>query len=377
MYRESSRGSTSLLEPSVKIGITGLANAGKTALFGALTGQSVEPTVYVTASGDPHVGVVQVPDERLRILSDMYRPKKTTASTVHYVDYAGLTKGDLKQNQRVFEFIKDADALVHVVRAFRDDAIPHPLGSVDPARDISAVELELIFGDLELVEKRLGSLELAKKKGMKTDPAESDVLHRCRQALEEERPLRNVQFTDRELRAVRHLQFLSMKPEAVVINIAEDELGRSGEVVRTVEAGLGERRGVELLALSAKVEMEIAQLEAEEATAFLEDLDIKEPARDRLIRTCYRNVGLISFFTVGPDEVRAWALRKGSDALTAAGKIHSDIQRGFIRAEVVAYADFMASGGNMQAAKDAGIFRLEGKTYTVQDGDIITFRFNV
>lgn len=362
----------------MKIAITGLSNSGKTTVFNALTGLSLETTVYPSTGGEPHIGVVKVPDPRLEVLTGIFRPKKTTPATVEYIDYIGLTKGDLKQNRKVFELVKDADALLNVVRAFRDDAVAHPLGGVDPMRDVAAFEGELLFGDLELVERRLESLELASKKGKKPDGAEGKALLKCKSALEEEIALRDVEFTEEELRAMRHLQFMSIKPLIVLANIEEGDLNteRAAEIQGGLEAFYAKQRSVFVLALCGKAEMEIAELAPEERGAFLEELGIEEPALGRLIRASYELLGLVSFLTVGPDEVRAWAIKSGTDALNAAGKIHTDIQRGFIRAEVVAYDDFIASG-SMAGAREKGLVRLEGKTYLVRDGDIINFRFNV
>jgi GTP-binding protein YchF len=362
----------------MKVGITGLSNAGKTTVFNALTGLDVEAAIYPTSGGEPNMGVVKVPDARLEVLSGIYKPKKTTPSTVHYIDYLGLTKGDVKQNRKVFEFVRDADALVHVVRTFEDDAVVHPLGAVNPVSDVVTVESELLLGDLELVERRLESMEQGKRKGKKQNEEEQRVLLRCKEALEAERPLRDMDFTGQERDAVRHLQFLSIKPEVVVLNISEEDLN-GGEAAKTeerVRALFAGKSSVQVVTLCGRVEMDIAEMPHDERGAFLEDLGIAEPALERLIRVSYENLGLLSFFTVGPDEVRAWAIRKGTDALHAAGKIHSDIQRGFIRAEVVAYDDFMAAGG-MGEAREKGLLRLEGKAYEVLDGDIITYRFNV
>jgi GTP-binding protein YchF len=362
----------------MKIGITGLANSGKTTVFNALTGMAVETTVYVNTGGEPNMGVVKVPDQRVDKLADIFRPKKISHSTVQYIDYIGLTKGDMKQNRSVFEFIKDADALVHVVRAFSDDAVAHPLGKVDPLADVSTVETEMLFGDLELVEKRLASIELGKKKSIKIDEDELKALTKCKEALDSERPLREVEFTEQEHKAMRHLQFMTMKPEVVAVNISEDDINsdRAEGVRKEIEKFYGEGSSVTVITLSGKVEMDIAEMDREDRGVFLEDLGIKEPALDRLIRVCYDNVGLISFFTVGEDEVKSWAIRRDTDALNAAGKIHSDIQRGFIRAEVVGYEEFIADG-SMAVAREKGQLRLEGKTYEVKDGDIINFRFNV
>lgn len=363
----------------MKIGITGLANSGKSTIFNSLTGLGVATPAFAASGGEPVLGMAQVPDSRIDRLSEIFKPKKTIYSTVQFVDFLGLTKGDQKQNRSVCEFIKDADALVHVVRAFEDDSVVHPFGAgVDPVRDAGVVETEIMLGDLELIERRIENMQLAAKKGNKPNPAEEKVLLRCREALENETPLRDLDFSSDELMAIRHLQFMSLKPETVVVNIGEQDLGtaRAEELTGAVKEYYKGKSSVMVLALSGKIEMEISELPADEAEAFLADLGITEPALNRLIRTSYENVGLIPFFTVGDDEVRSWAIRRGDDALAAAGKIHSDIQRGFIRAEVVAYEDFIKAG-SLAAARDQGILRLEGKTYEVKDGDIINFRFNV
>lgn len=359
----------------MKIGIIGAANVGKTTLFNALTGLDIPTTVYTTTEAEPHIAVVKVPDERLERLSEIYRPRKTTPATVEYVDYLGLTKGDLAQNRKVLDHIKDVDALVHVIRGFKDEAVIHPLGEIDPLRDAETIRLELIFSDLELVDKRLERIEEARKKGKKTDRSEEEVLKKCKEALEAEKPLRAVDFTEDELLALRHLQFITLKPEVMVINLDETMLNTEEEQALLDE--FKSRFNDPTITLSGKIEMEIAQLQPEEQKAFLEDLKIKEPAMNRLIRVCYNHLGLISFFTVGEDEVRAWTIKRGTPAQRAAGKIHSDIERGFIRAEVISYEDFISSGASMNEARQRGLVRLEGKTYEVKDGDIINFRFNV
>jgi hypothetical protein len=365
----------------MKIAITGLVNSGKTTVFNALTGLGVETTTYATTSGEPHMGMVKVPDTRMEKLYEIFNPKKRTPSTVQYVDYLGITKGDQKQNRKVFELVKDSDALVLVVRSFKDDAVAHPLDKINPLSDVSTFETELVFGDMELIENRFKGIELNKKRGNKSaNPEEEKVLAKCMAALEAEKPLRVADLTEEELKAVRHLQFLSIKPMIVVLNVSEEGLSsdETASEVKEIEDFYGENASATVLAMSGKVEMEIAELAPDERELFLEDLGIKEPALDRLIRICYEQVGLISFFTVGEDEVKAWAIRRGTDALNAAGKIHSDIQRGFIRAEVIGYEDFAdKSEGSMVKAKDKGLMRLEGKTHEVADGDIINFRFNV
>lgn len=361
----------------MKTAIIGLANSGKTTIFNALTGLNLEVTTFPTQAADPHTGVVRVPDPRLDMLTGMFRPRKTTHAAVEYIDYIGLTKGDMEQNRKVFDLIRDADAIVHVVRGFEDEAIVHPMGSVDPRRDAETVELEMIFGDLELVEKRLARIEDGLKRGRKPDEAEQKLLLKCREALERETPLRDLDFTEEEQKAMRALQFMSIKPQLVVLNVAEEDMnGARAEAATGDIAAFFKGKQVRVLNLCGKIEMEIAQLPADEAAAFLDDLGIAEPALNRLIRYSYGLLGLISFLTAGEDEVRAWTIRKGTDAQRAAGKIHSDIERGFIRAEVVAYDDFIAHG-SLAAAREKGLVRLEGKTYEVKDGDIINFRFNV
>jgi hypothetical protein len=361
----------------VKIAITGLANSGKTTLFNALTGQNLETTIYASLMAEPHLGVVKVPDARIEKLTEIYKPKKTAYATVEYVDYIGLTKGDVEQNRKVFDLVKDVDAVVHVIRGFEDETVVHPLGGVDPKRDAETIELEMIFGDLELVEKRLERMEQGAKRGKKPDEAEKKLLLKCKEFLEGEKALRDAEFSDEEQKAMSHLQFMSIKPEVVVVNVGEKDVNsdKTAGTVAALQSFFSGKR-VRVLGLCGKIEMEIAQLPPEEATAFLDDLGIKEPALNKLIHVSYDLLGLISFLTSGEDEVRAWTIMKGMNAQKAAGKIHSDIERGFIRAEVISYEDFI-SCGSMSAAREKGLLRLEGKTYEVRDGDIINFRFNV
>jgi GTP-binding protein YchF len=365
----------------VKIAIIGLSNSGKTTVFNALTGQNIETTIYPTVGGEPHLGVVKVPDIRIDRLAEIYKPKKTAYATVEYLDYIGLTKGDIAQNRKVFDLIKDADAIVHVVRAFEDDSVMHPMNEINPLRDIETLELELIFGDLEFVEKRLERMEEGAKRGKKPNEAEKRVLLKCKDALEKEIPLRSVAFDEEDQKIMRPLQFVSTKPEVVVINIAEGDLNadKAAKLQKDAEnyfAAKGISGTTKTVTLCGKIEMEIAQLSPEEARAFLDDLGIQEPALNKLIQVSYDLLGLISFLTSGEDEVRAWTITKGTNAQKAAGKIHSDIERGFIRAEIISFDDFISSG-SMSSARDKGLLRLEGKTYEVKDGDIINFRFNV
>jgi len=364
-------------ENDLKIAIIGLANSGKTTVFNALTGLNLETTIYPSLTAEPHTGVVKVPDTRVDKLTGIYGPKKTTYATVEYIDYIGLTKGDVQQNRKVFDLIKDADAIVHVIRMFGDESVVHPLGSIDPKRDAETIELEMIFGDLELVEKRLERMEQGLKRGKKPDEAEKRLLMKCGKILEGEKPLRDAEFTDEEQKAMRHLQFMSIKPEVILLNVHEQEMKSEKTLTATSELqSLFAGSKVRVLYLCGKIEMEITQLSPDEAKVFLDDLGVPEPALNKLIHVSYDLLGLISFLTVGDDEVRAWTIESGMNAQKAAGKIHSDIERGFIRAEVVSYDDFIACG-NMAGAREKGLLRLEGKTYEVKDGDIINFRFNV
>lgn len=361
----------------MKIAIIGLANSGKTTIFNALTGQNLETTIYPTLNAEPHIGMVKVPDPRIDKLTEIFKPKKTTFATVEYIDYIGLTKGDMEQNRKVFDLIKDADAIVHVVRGFEDESIMHPLESVDPRRDAETLELEMIFGDLDLVDKRLKRMEEGLKRGKKPDETERKILVKCQELLEKEKPLRDIEFNEEEQKSMRHLQFMSIKPEVVALNVSEADLNsQKTEALMSELKAYYKGNNVNLLNLCGKIEMEIAQLSAEEARVFLDDLGIEEPALNRLIHVSYDLLGFISFLTCGEDEVRAWTISKGMNAQKAAGRIHSDIERGFIRAELVSYDDFIAHGG-MSGARDKGLLRLEGKTYEVKDGDIINFRFNV
>jgi GTP-binding protein YchF len=367
----------------LKISIIGLANSGKTTIFNALTGLNLETTTYPNLTSEPHFGVVKVPDPRVDKLAEIFKPKKTTHATVEYIDYIGLTKGDARQNSKVFDLIKDADAIVHVIRGFENESVIHPFGSVDIRRDAWTIELEMIFGDLELIEKRLERMEQALKRGKKPDEVEKKVLLKYREILEGEIPLRNVELPDEEQMAMRHLQFMSIKPEAVVLNINEKDLNteKAKKLHTEIELYFREKKSLlsihrSLLSLCGKIEMEIAQLSQDEARNFLDDLGIAEPALNRLIRVSYDLLGGISFFTVVENEVRALTIKRGMSAQKADCKVHSDIERGFIKAEVVSFDEFMACG-TMAHAREKGVLRLEGKTYEVKDGDIINFRFNV
>ena len=359
--------------PSMKIGLVGLPKSGKTSLFNLLTGSSVATSSFGTARGEMHAGVARVPDARVDRLTAMFKPKKTTFATFEVVDLAGIAKGE-RQGLEAKEF-RTADALLHVVRAF-----PDPAGTAaDPAGDIDDLETELILADLEVVERRLERLEAQlKKKRTDSDALEQVVLLRIRPGLESGRPIRALGLGDDEARAVRGFTFLSQKPILHCLNLAEKEIARG----RNLAEGFGleavaQRPSTRLGWVSAVIEAEVGQLEGPEQAAFLADLGLTEPAIRRVLEDCYALLGLISFFTVGDDEVRAWSIPRATRAQDAAGAIHSDIARGFIRAEVVGYEDLLAVEGSMAAARERGRLRLEGKDYRVQDGEICHFRFNV
>jgi GTP-binding protein YchF len=362
----------------MKTGIIGLPNSGKTTVFNALTGGSAETAAYSSGSLEPNLATVKVPDPRLHVLAEMYKPKKTTFADVQYVDVAGLS-GSARESGGLspafLNYISQVDALLHVVRAFEDPNVPHPQESINPRRDIETVDLELTFSDLSIIERRLQRLvgEIGKTAGKEKELRiqERDVLQRLQSTLEADIPIRDVELTADEEKMLRGYQFLSAKPLLIVLNAGEDQLHTD------LAAALPyDHRKSGVVQLAGKVEAEIAQLDAEDARAFLDDLGIDEPARERVISASYDLLGLISFLTAGPDEVRAWPIKANMPALEAAGAIHSDIQRGFIRAEVVAYNDLIAAG-SMAEAKKRGTVRMEGKTYIVQDGDICNFLFNI
>lgn len=380
----------------MKLAITGFSNSGKTTVFNALTGLNLETTIYpslISANPEPHTGVVKIPDKRLERLASLYKHKKTIHATVEYTDFPGITSatsgGNASQNMEVFDLIKGADAIVHVVRAFEDDIIAHPLGKTDPVRDVKYFETELLLGDLEFVEKRLQRIELAAKKGKKQDESEKQLLLKCKDALEHEISLRNVSFSDEEKKLMLIYQFLSTTPEIIVLNIGEkdmstdkiknfqDEIENYFKAINqdTTSPGIESHRPV--ITLCGKIEMEIVQLPHDEAKAFLDDLGIDEPAMHRLCRVSYDTLGFVSFFTIGKKEIKAWTIKKGTEAQKAAGKVHSDMERGFIRAEVISYDNFIASDEDMVKAREKGTIKLEGKHYIVKDGDIINFKFNV
>jgi ribosome-binding ATPase len=360
----------------MKIAIIGLPNSGKTTVFNALTRGTAETAAYSSGQLEPNMATVKVPDARLGILARMFNPKKVIPADVQYVDMGGLSSGAGQHGElppALLNYIGGADALLHVARAFEDAHVPHPEGSVDLARDVASVDLELIFSDLAIIERRLAKLsaEISKMsaKDRELRIAERELLVRLQAELEAERPIRDVELNEEEERLLRGYQFLTAKPLLLVINIGE-------QTIKSPPPFHYPHRNSEVVALCGKVEAELGQLDDQDAPAFMEDLGISAAARDRVIAESYKLLGLISFLTVGPDEVRAWTILQGTPAVEAAGAVHSDIQRGFIRAEIVAYDDLVRAG-SMNEAKKAGTVRLEGKTYIVKDGDVCHFLFNV
>lgn len=361
-------------------GIVGLPNVGKSTLFNAITQAGAEAANYPFCTIDPNVGVVEVPDERLVHLQEMFQSRRVVPTAFQFVDIAGLVKGASKGEGLGNQFlahIREVDAIAHVVRCFEDSDITHVAGRIDPLDDIRTINMELILADLETVERRIERTRRQAKSGEKKFQQELAVLERLKQALEEERPARQVDLSDEERLLVRDLHLLTMKPVLYVANVSEEEVTRpfdNPHVQKVMEFAAAE--GAEVVPISARVEAEIAELPAEERGEFLRELGLEAAGLERLIRQAYRLLGLITFLTAGEQEVRAWTIRQGTKAPQAAGVIHSDFERGFIRAEVVAYDDLMAAG-SMAAAREKGLIRLEGKDYVVQDGDVIYFRFNV
>jgi GTP-binding protein YchF len=355
------------------LGIIGPAQSGKTTLFSAATGQPLN------LGHGAHRAVVKVPDGRLQALADIVKPKKITPAEVEYLDWGGVAADPSQaadSESKIPAEIRSCDALVAVIRAFESDVVPHPRGTVDPARDLNDLQTALILADLTTVETRITRLDKSLKVKKDTgNEAELNALHTCREHLENEQSLRTLELSKEVLGRLRGFGFLTSKPLLVVLNLGEDDLAEGAELEARWQEKVGDKLCT-VIALCAQVEMEIAQLDEEEKAAFLTDMGISEPALGRMIRTSYGLVGLLAYFTAGDPEVRAWTVPAGATAVQAADVIHSDIARGFIRAEVVAYDEYIAGKG-IPGAKQAGKFRLEGKDYVVCDGDVIYFRFNV
>ena len=365
----------------MKLGIVGLPNVGKSTLFNSLTNAGALAANYPFATIDPNVGVVAVPDKRLKLLGDLYHSKKVTPATIEFVDIAGLVKGASKGEGLGNQFlanIRETDAIVHVVRCFEDPNVVHVDGSVDPARDIETINLELIFADLEVLERRIA--KVAKLARMdKSAAKELEILEKIKATLEDNKMASELELDDEEDKAfVNSLDLLTWKPVIYAANVKDDDLADDGASNQYVSAvrDLAAKSGSEVFVISAQIEAEISELDEDEKAEFLESLGLTESGLDKLIAASYRTLGLMSFLTSGEDETRAWTIKIGTKAPQAAGKIHSDFERGFIKAEVINYEDLLREG-SMSAAKEKGLVRMEGKEYVVQDGDVILFRFNV
>ena len=363
----------------MEIGIMGLASAGKTTVFNALARAKVEVATFATPGGEPHRAVVHVPDERLDRLAALFKPKKVTPAEVRYVDVAGSlqTDGDAAHSAQIIGQLRNADALLLVVRAFASDVVPHPLGQIDPLRDLKMLNEDLILGDLTVVEKRLERLEKDlrfTKAGPSEAVRERDLLAQIKTALDAGRPIRDLGLSEADLKLLRSYAFLTAKPLMVLFNTGDSDEGVA-ELIDQARAVLPYAQ-TEVTSLAGRLEMELAELEPDEVEEFKTALGIEELGLNRIIQLSYRLLQLISFLTVGPDECRAWTIRQGSTAVDAAGAIHTDLARGFIRAEVVDWEPLLAAGG-WNEAKRQGIVRSEGKTYVVKDGDVINILFSV
>ncbi|SEF77540.1 hypothetical protein SAMN05660865_00983 [Caloramator fervidus] len=365
----------------MKLGIVGLPNVGKSTLFNAITQAGAECANYPFCTIEPNVGVVAVPDKRLDELAKIYNPEKVTPAVIEFYDIAGLVKGASKGEglgNKFLSHIREVAAIVHVVRCFEDSNIVHVEGSIDPIRDIETINLELIFSDMEVLERRIDKTRKSAKSGDKKAQEELQFMERLYAHLEAGKPARTLETTEEEQEFLKQYFLLTSKPVLYTCNISEDDLlsgNIENEYVKKVKE-YAKSENAEVVVICAKLEEEISSLEGDEKKEFLLSYGLEEPGLNKLIRASYKLLGLISFLTAGPKEVRAWTIKKGTKAPQAAGKIHSDMERGFIRAEVISYEDLIKCGSET-VAKEKGLIRLEGKDYVMQDGDVVVFRFNV
>ncbi|MBC8416447.1 MAG: redox-regulated ATPase YchF [Candidatus Cloacimonetes bacterium] len=358
----------------MKIGLIGLPNSGKTTIFNALTGLDAEISSYSTQKTEPNLGIVKVIDERISKLAEFYEPKKIIHATIEYIDFAGLPRvaGKESLSNSLLTLAKTTDALAAVVRNFKDEIIDQTLGKPDPLADIEIINTELILSDLIIAEKRLEKIELSLKRGVKNNELmiEEKAVRKAIESLNKDIPLRNIDFPSDEEKSIRGFQFLSQKPMMIILNSDEKNLGHNSELQEKI------RSNYKVMEFAGNFEMELSKLMHEEQQDFMADMNIKESARDRLTKLSYELLGYISFFTIGKDEVRAWTIVNGENAVDAAGKVHSDLARGFIRAECFSYEDLIRLGSE-KALREKGLFRLEGKNYIVKDGDVLKIRFSI